>query len=134
MEASPGNHLAAPAAILIGGAIGVPLGIELLRWASPAAGWQISDLIAPTDYDALCAKLRRQRAAGGPVDPIPALPRLELIVENGVGRIVAAPGRCLAAFAEEEGIDLIPVAFRVVGGDGTALREIEDRSLGSNDQ
>jgi len=46
-------------------------------------------------YDALCAKLRAQKAAGGRVDPIPAMSALEPVVSNGVGRVVVAPGRCL---------------------------------------
>ena len=88
----------------------------------------IESLKPSVDYDALCVKLRRQRAAGGPVDEIPAIPALELVVNTGVGRIVAAPGRCLVVFAKEEGIELIPVAFKVVRGDGSTLREIEDNA------
>jgi hypothetical protein len=86
-----------------------------------------ASLTPAVDYAALCAKLRSQRAAGGPVDPIPALPALELVVENGIGRIVAAPGSCLVTFAQEEGVDLVPVALKIVGGDGSSLREIEGR-------
>ena len=79
------------------------------------------------DYEALCATLRRQRAAGGPVDKIPVIPVAEVTVNNGVGRVVAARGRCLVVFALEEGIDLVPISYRVVGGDGSTLREIEEQ-------
>jgi hypothetical protein len=92
-------------------------------------GRELAASLAPAvDYDALCAKLRAERAAGAPVDSIPAIPALELVVENGVGRVVAAPGRCLVVFAKEEGSGSVPVAFKIVGGDGSKLREIEDRA------
>ncbi len=106
-------------------------GIWVALWSAELAqlGRELVASVRPaTDYDALCAKLRAQRAAGGPVDPIPAIPALELVVDNGVGRVVAAPGRCLVVFAKEEGVDLVPVAFRIVAGDGSKLREIEDRA------
>jgi hypothetical protein len=77
------------------------------------------------DYEAICAALRSARAAGITPAPIPAIPALELDVENEVGRVVAAPGRCLAEFAAEENIGLIPVALRVVKSDGTRLRRIQ---------
>ena len=88
----------------------------------------LAETVAPIDYEALCAKLRAQRAAGRQVDEIPRIPALEVVVNDGVAKIVAAPGLCLAVFAKEEGIDLIPVAFRVIGGDGGTVQEIEDRS------
>jgi hypothetical protein len=93
------------------------LGRELVRSVTPAI-----------DYEALCAKLRAQRGAGGSADAIPAIPALELVVENGIGKVIAAPGRCLVVFAKEEGIGLVPVAFKIVGGDGSTLREIEDKA------
>ena len=80
------------------------------------------------DYDAICKKLRQQRASGGPVDPAPAIPALELVVHDGVGKVIAAPGRCLIEFAAEEGVNAVPVRLTVVGGDGSVLRQIQDRS------
>ena len=100
--------------------------VWLVFWSHELA--QIGNEFAPApNYDALCAKLRAERAAGSPVDPIPAIPALELVVENGVGRVVAAPGRCLVVLAKEAGIDLVPVALRIVGGDGSKLQYIQDR-------
>jgi hypothetical protein len=96
-------------------------GREFVALLRPAAGYSAAD------YEALCATLRRQRAAGGTVDKIPVIPVAEVMVNNGVGRVVAAPGRCLIVFAQEEGVDLVPISYRVVGGDGSILREIEDR-------
>jgi clan AA aspartic protease (TIGR02281 family) len=80
-----------------------------------------------TDYEALCARLQAQFAAGGPVDAIPPIPT-DVIVENGVGRVVAAHARCLADLAKQQGIRQISVAFNVVGGDGSTLREIQDNA------
>jgi hypothetical protein len=68
-----------------------------------------------TDYGALCARLQAQFAAGGPVDAIPPIPT-DVIIENGVGRVVAAPARCLADLAKQHGIRQISIAFNVVGG------------------
>src|SRR5437763_3013719 len=48
----------------------------------------LSDLIAPYDYDALCAKLRAQRAAGGPVDQIPRVPVIDIVVKNKRAKVV----------------------------------------------
>jgi hypothetical protein len=91
--------------------------------------WQdVTEMVSPVDYEALCAKLRAQRASGGPVDHVPALPGLEIAVRDGVAKVVAAPGRCLVVFAQDEGVDLIPVVFRIVAGDGSPVREIEDNS------
>jgi hypothetical protein len=96
-------------------------GREFVALLRPAADYSAAD------YEALCATLRRQRAAGGPVDKIPVLPVAEVTVNNGVGRVVADRGRCLVVFALEEGVDLVPISYTVVGGDGSRLREIEDR-------
>lgn len=110
-------------------------GIWVVEWSDEILrfGRQFVALLRPAndysaaDYEALCATLRRQRAAGGPVDKIPVIPVAEVTVNNGVGRVVAARGRCLVVFALEEGIDLVPISYRVVGGDGSTLREIEDK-------
>jgi hypothetical protein len=88
----------------------------------------VGSLTPAPDYETLCTKLRGQRAAGGPVDEIAAIPALELVVNAGRGKVVASPGSCLIGFAKEEGIELVPIAFRIVGGDGSTLREIEDRA------
>lgn len=80
-----------------------------------------------TDYEALCAKLQAQFAAGGAIDAIPPIPT-DVIVENGIGRVVAAPARCLADLAKQHGIGRISIAFNVVGGDGSTLREIQDNA------
>jgi hypothetical protein len=105
-------------------------GFWLAAWWSelPIVWRDFVATVAPVNYEALCAKLRAQRAAGGPVDEIPAIPALEVVVAAGVAKVVAAPGRCLAVFAKEEGVDLIPVAIRVVGGDGSAVQQIEGQS------
>jgi hypothetical protein len=98
-------------------------------WAELPKVWRdLAETVAPVNYEALCAKLRAQRAAGGQVDEIPRIPALEVVVNDGIAKVVAAPGLCLAVFAKEEGIDLIPVAFRVIGGDGSTVQEIEDKS------
>jgi hypothetical protein len=97
-------------------------GREFVALLRPAADYSAAD------YEGLCAKLRRQRADGALVDKIPVIPVVELLVNNGVGRVVGARGRCLVVFAQEEGIDLVGVSFRVVGGDGSPPREIEDKS------
>jgi hypothetical protein len=70
-------------------------GQEFVALLRPAADYSAAD------YEALCATLRRQRAAGGPVDEIPILPVAEVTVNNGVGRVVADRGRCLGAIATE---------------------------------
>jgi hypothetical protein len=97
------------------------VGGEFIALLRPAADYSAAD------YEALCATLRRQRAGGGPVDKIPVIPVAEVTVNNGVGRVVAARGRCLVVFAQEEGVDLVAISYRIVGGDGSTLREIEDR-------
>jgi hypothetical protein len=96
-------------------------GREFVILLRPAADYSAAD------YEALCTTLRRQRAAGGPVDKIPLIPVAEVMVNNGVGRVVADRGHCLIVFALEEGVDLVPISYTVVGGDGSTLREIEDR-------
>jgi clan AA aspartic protease (TIGR02281 family) len=80
-----------------------------------------------TDYGALCVKLQGQFAAGGAIDAVPPIPT-DVIVENGVGRVVAAPARCLADLAKKHGIGQISIAFNVVGGDASTLREIRDNA------
>jgi hypothetical protein len=80
------------------------------------------------DFERLCAKLRRQTAAGGPVDKIAVVPRLEVVVTDGVAKVVAAPGLCVADLAKEAGVDLIAVAVKRVGGDSSRIRELEDIS------
>jgi len=110
--------------LILSGAIWVSeFGGKLLQ-----RGQEIFASMTAPDYDTICLKLRRQRASGGPVDLVPAIPALELAVYDGVGKAVAAPGRCLVEFAIEEGVALVPVVFKVVSGDGSVLREIEDRS------
>jgi len=110
-------------------------------WLLPAAGiwlssWSheigqlthelITRFTLRVDYDAICAKLRAQKAASGRAEPIPALPPLELVVENGVATVVAAPGSCLAEIAKEDGVSSIPVAMKVVGGDGSKPAWLKD--------
>src|SRR5204863_6391147 len=53
-------------------------------------------------------------------------PRSRLSSMTASEKITAAPGLCLVTIAKEEGIDLIQVALRVVGGDGSEVQEIED--------
>jgi hypothetical protein len=91
---------------------------------SDAADWVYRSIVS-VDYEAVCARLRAQQTLGKKIDPIPAIPALELRVTDGVGKIIGAPGRCLIPIAQQEGIDLIPVAFRVVETDGSRLQEIE---------
>lgn len=78
-----------------------------------------------TDYEAICAKIRAQQAAGGTADEIPVIPEVDVVVERGIGRVVAQFGRCLAMLGKEAGVDQIPVALKIVGGDGSKLRELE---------
>jgi hypothetical protein len=110
--------------LIVAGGIWVAVWIDKLE---RIGGDLAATLKSAPDYEAICAKIRSQRAAGVVVNPTPAIPALELTVENGIGRVVAAPGRCLVVIAKEENIGLVPVALRVVKSDGTTLRQIEDR-------
>jgi hypothetical protein len=106
-------------------------GIWIAIWSSQlgqAGSELVARVVHPTpNYEAICAALRSARAAGIASKEIPAIPALEVEVKDGIGRVLAAPGYCLAIIAKEEGIGLIPVALRVVRSDGTKLRQIEAR-------
>jgi hypothetical protein len=108
------------------GALGVSLFSKDLQQVGSEMVASITRDPSEADYEALCSKLRKQVAGGGPVDEITLLPRLEVVVTKGVAKAVGTPGRCLAVFAKEEGVELIPVVTKIVGGDGSAIREIED--------
>jgi hypothetical protein len=90
----------------------------------------VASVTPAVEYEALCARLRAQRAAGGPVDQITALPTLDLVVTKGVAQIVASHGDCLMTFAKEEGVDLVPTVFKTVGGDGSKPAWIKDMQGG----
>jgi hypothetical protein len=112
--------------VAVMGAVGGVIFADAIRQVGSDMEGSITPEPSRADYEALCAKLRKQWDAGGPVDKVTLVPRLEIAVTNGVAKVVNAPSRCLAVLAKEAGIDLVPVAFKIVGGDGSAAREIED--------
>lgn len=107
------------------GGTGVAIWADELRQVGDEIVASMTSDPSEADYEALCAKLRAQAAAGGPVDKIRLVPRLEVVVEKGVARVVAAPARCLVVLAKEKGVDLIPVFFKIVGSDGSEILELE---------